>query len=182
MAVDKKQFKDMFIEFYQPLCNYAFSFTKDINKSEDIVQDVFVKLWNNKFSADKNKNLAAYLFLLVRNHSLDILKRDSLGARVTQNYYHFKENEEYLSGDEKNIDHYMMLEKLDKSIKSLPPKCGEVFTLNKIKGLSHNEIAASLGISVKTVEAHMTRAYKLIKSHMILKVVLWAIFIRIFIF
>lgn len=181
MAVDKKQFKDMFIEFYQPLCNYAFSFTKDIDKSEDIVQDVFVKLWNSKFTADRNKNLTAYLFLLVRNQSLDVLKRESLGARVTRHYYHFKDNEEYLSGDEKNMDHYIMLEKLDRSIKSLPPKCSQVFTMNKIEGLSHNEIAEALDISVKTVEAHMTRAYKIIKSQMILKMVFWIIFITIFI-
>lgn len=172
MALDKKKFKELFMENYQPLCNYAFSFTKDADKAEDIVQDVFVKLWNSQFTLDKNRNISGYLFTLVRNHSLDVLRRDHLGVKVAQEYNHQREVEEFISSEETNTENYMMLEKLDRSIKALPPKCGEVFLLNKIQGYSHSDIAEFLGISVKTVEAHMTKAYRLLKSQMIFTIIL----------
>lgn len=177
MSLDKKQFRYVFDEYYQPLCNYAFKFTKDLDKAEDIVQDVFVKIWNRQHTFNENIKWAPYLFLLVKNQSLDVLRRDNLGLRVTKEYQYTKDKEVYLhvEENEKEIDHLLMLEKLYKSIGALPPKCSEVFTMNKLKGFTHLEIAERMGLSIKTVEAHMTKAYKLIKASMILKIIIMSI-------
>ncbi len=166
----------MFNEYYQPLCNYALKFTKDLDKAEDMVQDVFVKLWNRKQIIDKEKNWTSYLFLMVKNQCLDEYKRNNIGAKVTQEYYKVNDKEVYLTVDDKEVEYYLMLEKLNQSIQALPPKCREIFTLNKLQGVTQIEIADSMGISIKTVEAQMAKAYKIIKASLVTKLILFIIF------
>ncbi len=180
MPLESKEFRYIFDEYYQPLCNYAFKYTKDIEKAEDIVQDVFVKIWLKQKMINKSQNWVSYLFMMVKNRTLDELKRDNVGMKITQEYYHSKENQVYLTVDENEIEYYLTLDTLYKSIQSLPPKCSEVFTMNKINGISQQDIAERLGISIKTVEAHMAKAYKLLRSSLIVRLCIFSSLIELF--
>jgi RNA polymerase sigma-70 factor (ECF subfamily) len=91
--VDKGQFKILFDEHYRPLCNFAFRITGDLDKSEDIVQDVFVKIWNQNDLLKANKNIRSFIYTMVRNHALEVIRRDGIGMKVTQHLIHLHSDE-----------------------------------------------------------------------------------------
>lgn len=181
--MDKGQFKILFDEHYRPLCNFAFRITGDLNKSEDIVQDVFVKIWNQNDLLKANKNIRSFIYTMVRNHALEVIRRDGIGMKVTQHllYLHSDESEQQVLDED--IEKYALIDKIYVSIRQLPPKCGEVFTLCKINGLSYIQIGEQLNISVKTVENHMSKALKLLREMLAdqmlsIVIILWWLFIN----
>lgn len=162
--MDKSAFKKLFDDHYRPLCNFAFRITADMAKSEDVVQDVFVKIWNQQNLLQSNQNIRSFIYTMVRNHALEVIRRDGIGMKVTQHmlYLHSEETDQAVLDEE--IEKYALIDKIYVSIRQLPPKCGEVFTLSKINGLSYSQIGEQLNISVKTVENHMSKALKLLRE------------------
>lgn len=162
--MDKTTFKGIFDTHYRPLCNFAFRICGDLDKSEDIVQDVFVKIWNQQDLLQKDKNITSYIYTMVRNHTLEIVRRETIGIKVSKEllYLHTDANDDDILDEE--IEKYQLLDKIYVSIRQLPPKCGEVFTLGKVNGLSYAQIADRMDISVKTVENHMGKALKLLRE------------------
>ena len=162
--MDKSDFKKLFDDHYRPLCNFAFRITADMAKSEDVVQDVFVKIWNQQNLLQSNQNIRSFIYTMVRNHALEVIRRDGIGMKVTQHmlYLHSEETDHAVMDEE--IEKYALIDKIYVSIRQLPPKCGEVFTLSKINGLSYSQIGEQLNISVKTVENHMSKALKLLRE------------------
>jgi RNA polymerase sigma-70 factor (family 1) len=162
--VDKSIFRSLFVEHYRPLCNFAYRITGDIDQAEDIVQDVFVKLWNTHNLLQKDKNIRSYIYTMVRNHALEIVRRQGIGARINKEilYLHTETSEEQM--DDEDIEKYRLIDKIYVSIRQLPPKCSEVFTLSKVNGLTYTQIADRLDISVKTVENHIGKALKLLRE------------------
>ncbi len=137
----------------------------DMNKAEDIVQDMFVKLWDERNKVNPDKSVKSYLYMMVKNHSLEILRRDGIGDKIAHDLFK-SESEEQTSFDDTEIEKYELLDQIYVSIRQLPPKCGEVFTLSKVNGLSYIQISEQLSISVKTVENHMGKALKLLREMM----------------
>lgn len=164
LILDKIAFKTLFDDHYRPLCNFAYRITGDIDQAEDIVQDVYVKLWNNKEMLQKDKNVRSFIYTMVRNHALEIVRREGIGARINKEilYLHTEETEDMI--DDEEIEKYRLIDKIYVSIRQLPPKCGEVFTLSKVNGLTYTQIAERLDISVKTVENHIGKALKLLRE------------------
>lgn len=162
-------FDILFKRYYRQLCLYAAHYLKgDIAASEDIVQDCFVKLWQQDH-ADKRSitDKRAFLYTLVRNACIDTLRRQH--PEMTN--IDPSDLEEIIS-DEEAIDRSEQEAKVWETIDALPDRCREVFLMAKRDGMTYNEIAEALNISVKTVEHQISKAMKKLRNNKNLQFVL----------
>ena len=162
-AGDIKAFEMLYNEQYNSLCHFAHRFVLDLDTSREIVQGVFISIWEKRTCLPVEISLKSYLYTSVRNRCLDYLKH----LNVEYEYEKMKIREIRDSGDNSfnTIDDPLdglITKELENAIKdaieSLPDKCREIFELSKYKGLKYREIAEELNISVKTVETQMSRA------------------------
>jgi len=152
------------VQYYNPLCNFAFKYIQDIEQVEDIVQDVFLKFWNIKESLDDQNNIKSFLFTSTKNKALEQLRRNKTGAKVIQLAHLESKVNESTYGDSEEYEEIIKLDQIYAQIRHLPPKCKEVFMLAKINGLSYSQISKQLNISEKTVENHISKALKLLRN------------------
>lgn len=127
---------------------------------EDIVQEIFVKLWEKREQLSIDTSLKSYLFQSAHNSCLNFLKHLEVEKKYSIDINHFASTK---------IDHDTLVEeelnlRLYSSIESLPEKCRLVFKLSRFEGLKQQEIANKLGISVKTVKNHIGKALKIIRK------------------
>ncbi len=138
---------------------FAFGFLKNKEISEEIVSDVYVKIWNNRAQIENIINLKSYLFISVRNGCLSHLRNNKNGSIISiDSVVEFN-----LIRVESPEDSYIKKETIEQiysAIETLPAKCKLVFTLAKINGLKYSEIAEVLGITEKTVNNHLVLAVK----------------------
>lgn len=147
---------------YVPLCNYAYSLVSDRLLAEDVVQDIFLHLWKNNESLSINSTMKSFLFTSVKNKVYENARSRKSYQKALDSYKqkHGSDTVEMSSESDK----YMSMERLSSLLRHLPPKCRNVFALNKLNGLTYAEIAESEGISVKTVENHMLKALKILRT------------------
>ena len=153
--MEKSTFKEVFKNYYNPLVNFASNIIGE-KDAEDVVQDVFLKIWYQKDEIFM-KSPKSFLFRAVYNKCIEKIRRlkvekDYLDTLVTSSTT--------INVIEDVADTYMLKEKINKSLRQLPPKTREVFVLAKVNGLTYREIAEEMEISVKTVESHMSNAFK----------------------
>lgn len=147
------------------LLHFAMGFLRNKEVAEEIVSDVYVKIWNNRSEITKINNLKSYLFISVRNGCLSYIRKTKNEKIVLLDKYqdfHFIAVE---GSEDEHIDKEL-LTKIHKAIETLPPKCKLAFTLAKINGLKHKEIAAVMDVSEKTVNNHLVSAVKKITETM----------------
>jgi RNA polymerase sigma-70 factor (ECF subfamily) len=168
---DRLAFERLFKHSYRPLTAYGLRFVRDLPTAENIVQDVFLKLWQNRKEMTITTSLEHYLFRAVRNHSLNFLDK----AKVRSAYLRMQTGREEYNEDYRGFyPEIGLLEIIEKEISALPEKRQEIFRLAREEGLKYREIADQLKISVKTVEAQMSLALKQLRetlkkyNHMIL--------------
>ena len=147
-------------DYYKNLCGYANLFTKDPSKSEDIVQNVFVKLWIYRKKIDSNIPIKRYLHKSVYNEFIDQYRKNK--SVVSLEEKHLRTINTII--DDNSFDIEKLMTRVNNEIEKLPEKCKKVFILNKKEGLTHDEIAEYLQISKKTVEGHITRAFKILNQ------------------
>ena len=159
---DQKAFELLFSIYFARLNDFAKHVVKDDAISQDIIQDVFVKVWENKAKIE-SLHLEAFLFRLVRNRCIDFIKH----LKVVNNQMHEIEIsskcEELYRIDFIGNEPYILIEqelkvKIEKTIQNLPDRCREVFVLSRMDGLKNKEIAEKLDINIKNVERHLNRA------------------------
>lgn len=155
-------YETLFMEHYAALARTAFRLLNDTEAAEDVVQDVFCKLWEKKEELQITTSLKSYLFKMVINYSLNHLKKNkALHLRETE-FSTSQENEVDTTTDHVN---YKETEKrIEKAINDLPPTCRLVFVLSRYEQLSYKQIAEQLGISVKAVENHIMKALKQLRN------------------
>lgn len=147
-------FEIQFRKLYLPLGMYALRLVDDAVIAEDMVQDAFMKAWIYIEKGGEIDNFTAFMYRTLRNVCLSYLrdKRDMLG-------------EEYIPDvEEEDIDTSFRDAEIWKAIDSLPEKCREIFLMSKRDGLTNEEIADELGISVKTVKNQMTKAFSRLRE------------------
>ncbi len=157
---DEKTFDALFRAWYEPLVRYAFSFTDgDADEAEDIVQEVFVKLWNQRETIDFQHSVKAYLFKMTHNLALNRLRSGRAKER-------FVEHQTRLSGGAatEETSAAELEGRYHEVLDELPPQCRQVFELSRFEELKYREIGDRLGISVKTVETHMGKALRLLRA------------------
>lgn len=161
---DKDAINSIFLAYSKRLYNFAFAYLKTEGDSKDVVQDVFINLWNNRESLREDTNLEAYLFTITRNSVISIFRK-----KITEKEYlrHLRETAifQYSENDEQ-YDYERLSMRIKNLVDQLPEQRKLIFKLSKEKGLSNKAIAEELNISVKTVEDHMTKARRFLKSQL----------------
>lgn len=158
---NKTEFKAVFNQYYNPLCNFLMKYTNDDILIEDIVQDVFLGLWKNRKDHTISSDIKSYLFQAVKHKAFE----HSRSRKSYEKHLNAFNESSQLSADEDELANRLLkLEKIYQSLRHLPPKCREVFELHKYNGLTYAEIAQTLGISEKTVEGHMLKAIKKLRE------------------
>ena len=140
---------------------YALSLSSDHNISSDIVQQVFINLFESKHRIDPKYSLKSFLYKSTYNLFVDNYRKKKSMSLLHEQYYHLLD--QFVT----NTDEEDFLKKvniLNDLIETLPLKTKEVFTLSKHNGLTNLEISEILDVSVKTVEGHITRAFKLLRK------------------
>ena len=163
MTTDRKEiFKLRFNEHYPRLCNIAYGYVADMDDSEDIVQDLFVTVWNNGKDSLPEKEFAAYITTAVKNCCVSFLRKkckSTISIDDTPASGADIPDDEAFDSEAKSPE-----ELLNEALDVLPPKCREIFLLSRREGLKYREIASTLGLSEKTVENQMTKAIKLLRE------------------
>lgn len=161
---DKSCYEDLFKSLYAHLCNFAFQFLKEKAASEEIVQDIFFKLWEKREELNINSSVKSYLFSSVRNQCLNQIKH----LEVRDNYkVHNEQQIKYSEQQEHDIAVESELqEKINITISSLPPERQKIFKLSRYEGKKYKEIAEELSLSVKTVEAQMSKALRFLREEL----------------
>jgi len=157
-----RQFQVVFKTYYNLLCNYALTFTKDADASEDIVQDLFIKIWEQRRELLQEASIRYYLFTAIRNNCITWLRREKQLATVPWNDHQTISQPAYYPEEPAEEKDERLL--LERAISQLPPKCKEVFLLSRFGKLSYKEIAATLDISPKTVENQLGKALKMLRA------------------
>lgn len=161
----KEEYKILFKEYYNALSNFALTILRDKSMAEDAVQEVFVKMWQKHQEIKDEEGIKSYLFTATRNKCIEMLRKQKLDAELRLENERRIELSASMNMDEE-AEKYLMKEKLYCSIRQLPPKCQQVFTMSKLNGLTYTEIANQLSISQKTVESQMGKAMKLLREYM----------------
>jgi len=143
------------------LCNFAFKYLNDSSVAEDAVQDVFVKIWVKREGVDLSKNIKSFLFQSVKNRAIEVIRKNKLDTNYRSDNLRKLEG---ITDMDDEADRFLMMERIYASIRQLPPKCQKVFTLSKVNGLTYNEIAEELEISVKTVENQIGRSLRILRE------------------
>ena len=157
-----KEFKKIFETNYPRLLRFAGEYVGNTDDAEDILQNVFLKFWEKWLTLPKDANLSAYLLTMVKNHCLDFLKhRQVVNRYATEMEFNCYAISKF-DPDRTDIE---TLERLaEKAIAELPEQCRKIFEMSRYESLKYKEIAERLGISVKTVETHMSNALKLLRA------------------
>ncbi len=160
---DQKALEEVFELFYQPMCRFAAGYLPDKDSAEDIVQQIFINLWNQRDSIEPGKPLKSYLFTSVKNRCLNYIR----DHKKYRNYYLDVETELEIPVKERDIASEADLEnQLARALEKLPEKCREVFLLCRFEDMKYKEVAQQLNISQKTVEAQMSKALKILRTEL----------------
>lgn len=164
---DFTAFENLFKQYYTALCHHALSFSSDAASAEDAVSDVFARIWERRNQLSIDISVKSYLYRAVSNQCIDTLRK-SYRKRVvlTDDLLSFAQTPE--TADISTIPETRELtQKIELAVRSLPKQCGIIFRLSREAGLKYQEIANQLGISVKTVETQMSRAFKSLRTSLL---------------
>lgn len=153
---DRLAFDELFCFYFPGLVSFANSIVKDQHLAEEVVEDVFLKLWDNRRTLTAVRNFSHYIYTAAKYASINAVKNKK---RV----YYEEIGDDFLLNNETAETRLISAENLKKitgEINKLPPKCRLIFRLIKEDGLRYDEVAQLLSISVKTVESQMTIAIK----------------------
>lgn len=158
-------FEAVFKTHFKALHRYAFTFVKDSDVAEDMVQNTFVKLWEKSETLHIHTSISAYLYRSVNHECLNYLKHEKVKTAHADHVKHSN------SLPESNATSQLQLQeletKLSDSLAKLPEGCRTIFQMSRFESLKYREIAEKLGISVKTVENQMGKALKTLRLDLI---------------
>lgn len=155
-----KAFEQLFKGNYRSLCNFAFSFLKDRDDAEDVVQQMFFTLFKKKQELEIHTTLKSYLFSSVKNACLNHLRHVQVRTEHLAEQMYFPQ---IVNSTSNQVIGNELEKKIEHALDQLPDQCGLVFKMSRFGNMKYKEIADELNISVKTVENHMGKALKLMR-------------------
>jgi len=161
---DGLAFERMFRAYAASLCDFAFSYVRDPETAEEIVQDLFCWIWEQRFTLEMPHGIRAWLFTAVRNRSLNALRNTRAELSM-----HERVAREARSAPAAELpDAATVARDLSNAaarvVAAMPPRCREAYTLIRPEHMSYAEAAQVMGVSAKTVEVHMTRAMAMLRA------------------
>ena len=163
---EEQEFELIFRRYYVRLCGFANKFIANTAEAEEIVQEVFLNIWDKKDRLKLDDEIKPYLFKSVQNLCFNFIEHQ----KVVDNYYSVIEV--VYNNKKEDFDSYESVlftefqAKVDEAIDSLPEECRKIFKMSREDGLKYAEIAEKLGLSVKTVETQMSRALSKLKTEL----------------
>jgi RNA polymerase sigma-70 factor (family 1) len=158
-----KAYEHFFNENYNALCRFAFNYIKDRDDAEEIVQSTFVSIWQKRKDINLDFSLKSYFYSSVKNSCLNLFKHQKSREKYAQDIKN--EDDKYYS-TESDIYENELKTAIGKALKKLPKQQQTVFKLSRFDGKKYQEIADQLNISTKTVENHMGKAIKFMRTEL----------------
>ena len=161
---DYSSYNQLFLRYYSRLCAFVFGITQSSSASEDVVQELFIRLWINRAKLEINENISGYLYRSSKNAALNHLRSEKSRQKSVQN----------MPVQESQTDDNLMEQvefsvALYQCIEQLPERSREVFKMSRIDGFKQQEISEQLGISVKTIKNQIWKSLQYLKSCLELK-------------
>ncbi len=163
---DERAFEKVFKDNFKKLQSYAITIVSDENVAEEMVQNVFFKLWDRSETIHIQASIAAYLYRAVYNESCNYCKHQ----KVKQSFLHYSKHAMSDISAEKASKKVMVTEleqRIKNALNDLPEQCRTVFQLSRFEELKYQQIADTLGISIKTVEAQMGKALRIMRVKLV---------------
>lgn len=157
---NKKKFEQLFKELFSPLTGYSMKYIYDLDDAKNIVHEVFLAVWEKFESLPEGTNYKSYLYTSVKNKSLNFI-RDKKKHVILEEAEDQGPVEENLTLETAELE-----KEVEIALQLLPEKCRQVFEMNRQDGLKYAEIAEKLNISIKTVEAQMSKALAIMREHL----------------
>jgi len=173
---DEAAFEQVFKTHFKRLHAYAFTILKDEVEAEEMVQQVFFKIWERNENLSLTGSVTAYLYRAVHNESLNYIKHQKVKSDHKLHIAYSMKNEVEHPG--KKILASEMEKKIHEALNELPEQCRTIFQMSRFDELKYREIADKLGISVKTVENQMGKALKLLRAKLVDFLILVFLFIH----
>lgn len=157
---DENALDVIYRKYWEGLFFYSYHLLKDKHACEDVIQDLFVRLWENREHLDVRLSLKAYLYASCRYALYKLIRKEQVREDIFDAIYERLHTETAYG----SLEHKELVQQINVIVNGLPPKCREVYQLSRKENLSYKEIGERLGISVKTVENHINRALKELKQ------------------
>lgn len=158
---NERIFEETFRKYYQSLCNYANSILKEMDEAEEVVQNLFLSIWEKRSDLEISISLKSYLYRAVHNHCLNRIKH----LKVREEYQQYAVN--FYDASYESVSQTIMkneLEtKIEEALKKLPEQCRLIFRMSRFEELKYHEIAEQLELSPKTVENQIGKALKILR-------------------
>ncbi len=161
---DRKAFQVIFDAYSERLFHFAYSYLKDSNDTEEIVQDVFLRLWEIRTEVDEEKSFKSFLYKMTVNRVFNHLKRQIVRQKYEEHLMSLDPS--FSETPEEELRRNELSEKVQELLNKLPEQKRRIFILSRLKGYSNAEISEKLGLSVRTVENQVYRATRFLKEHL----------------
>jgi RNA polymerase sigma-70 factor (ECF subfamily) len=161
---DITAFEMLFRTYYQPLCNYAYTFVQDRDDAEEIVQSTFLSVWEKRENLEIRTAVKPYLYAMVRNACLNVLKHEKIKQQHAA--VELAVAEKSVESVTRTVMASELEAKIYEAMEKLPQQCRLIFKLSRFEELKYSEIAEQLDLSIKTVENQMGKALKIMREQL----------------
>jgi RNA polymerase sigma-70 factor (ECF subfamily) len=170
---DIEVFEEIYRLYYAPLCFYCLRYVGDMEEAKEIVQGLFLKIWLRKEDLKINTSVKSYLYKSVQNYALNYLKQEQVKKKYTLDKEYLPKTSS-MNGQQKLEEEELKIT-IKKAILKLPEKRRRIFELNRFENMKYQQIAEHLSISVKTVEAQMSKSLEFLRKELkeYLPLILW---------
>jgi len=156
-------FETLFRSYYEPLCRYAYQFVENLETAEEIVQDLFYVIWKERNNLQIFTSVNGYLYRSVKNKSLQHIEKLTVRDKYQKMYDDNSVVETFTPLEE--LEYKELEQQIENVLCRLPGRRQKIFRMNRMEGKKYNEIAQELNISVKTVEAEISKALRELRDN-----------------
>ena len=155
-------FDALYKKYSKKLYKFGYSILKSPEESENLMQDVFLNLWENRHKVEKDSSIKSYIFTIAYNSAISVIRKKAKESQFVE----YLKSLQQINIEPVNVEleYNELTKKLDEIVKALPQRQKEVYLMHKVDGLKYSEITERLHISVNTIENHMSRALKTIRK------------------
>ncbi len=157
-------FNLLFYKYETLLFAFAMKLLRSSEDAEEVVQEVFYKIWKNKHLLDEQKSFKAFIFTIAKNYMYNLLAKKV--SETTYKHYYTTHTQNKVSSTEENLNVQDLNHTIRQVLRQMPKKRKQVFMMSRYEGLNNKEIASRLHISLSTVENHINKALKELKKHL----------------
>jgi len=158
---DKEAYTSLFKMYYKNLCIFSYKYVRNIEIAEEIVQEIYIRIWERRNSLNLPENIEGYLFRAVHNESINTCKKLQ-HELINKNQY--KQDVNWTENFDDSLVQKELNIIINQAINKLPERCREVFKMNRYNAMSYKEISTKLGITEKGVEFHILKALKILRE------------------